>query len=320
MTISSIYEPIQEDMARVEDSLRAISMADFPWMTAPLKHVVESGGKRIRPALTLLSGKFYRYDPKLIPMATAIELFHAATLVHDDTVDKSSVRRGRPTVNSLWGEEIAVLLGDYLFSKSADLVCSAGDLRVMKVFAQTLMNISSGQLRQFVKAFDWRQDRQEYYRQIESKTASLFAAAGESGAILSEAPAEGIEALKTYGRDLGIAFQIVDDVLDFVGEEDEMGKPVGSDLLQGTLTLPVIFLMERHPDHPVVSEVLQSGCSEAGVKHVIEMIHNSSIIEECYQAASDFCAQACRALEQLPENASRRSLLDLANYVIERRR
>jgi len=321
LTISSIYEPIQEDMARVEDSLRAISMADFPWMSEPLKHIVESGGKRIRPALTLLAGRFYRYDPELlVPMATAIELFHAATLVHDDTVDKSSVRRGRPTVNSLWGEGIAVLLGDYLFASSAQLVCSTGHLGVMRVFAQTLMNISSGQLRQFVSAFDWRQDRQEYYRQIESKTASLFSAASESGALLSEAPAEAVEALKTYGHELGMAFQIVDDVLDFVGEEEEMGKPVGSDLLQGTLTLPVILLMEQRPDDPVVREVFQKDGNEAGAQRVIEMIRNSSIVQECYRIASDFCDQARRALEELPDNACRKSLLDLADYVIERRR
>jgi len=308
-------------MARVEDRLREISMADLPWMTEPLKHVVESGGKRIRPALTLLSGRFYRYDPELlIPMAAAIELFHAATLVHDDTVDKSSVRRGRPTVNSIWGGGIAVLLGDYLFSKSADLVCSTNHLGVMKVFAQTLMKISSGQLRQFVSAYDWRQGREEYFLQIESKTASLFAAAGETGAILSEAPAEGVEALKTYGHELGMAFQIVDDVLDFVGEEEEMGKPVGSDLLQGTLTLPVILLTEQHPGDPVAREVFQMGDNEAGVQRVIEMIRNSSIPEECYRIASDFCAQARRTLERLPENAFRRSLLDLAGYVVERRR
>ena len=320
MTISSIYEPIREDLTKVEDSLRAISMADLPWMAEPLKQIVESGGKRIRPALTLLAGKFYRYNTELlVPMATAIELFHAATLVHDDTVDNSSVRRGRPTVNSLWGEEIAVLLGDYLFSKSADLVCSTGDLRVMKVFAQTLMSISSGQLRQFVSAYNWRQGREEYYWQIESKTAALFCAAGESGALLSEAPADSVEALKTYGHELGIAFQIVDDVLDFVGEEEEMGKPVGSDLLQGTLTLPVILITERYPDDPVVREAFERDGNEAGVQRVIEMIRNSSIIDECYRIASGFCAQARHALEHLPDNASRRSLFELADYVIERR-
>jgi len=190
----------------------------------------------------------------------------------------------------------------------------------MKVFAQTLMKISSGQLRQFVSAYDWRQGREEYFLQIESKTASLFAAAGETGAILSEAPAEGVEALKTYGHELGMAFQIVDDVLDFVGEEEEMGKPVGSDLLQGTLTLPVILLTEQHPGDPVAREVFQMGDNEAGVQRVIEMIRNSSIPEECYRIASDFCAQARRTLERLPENAFRRSLLDLAGYVVERRR
>jgi len=171
-----------------------------------------------------------------------------------------------------------------------------------------------------VSAFDWRQDRQEYYRQIESKTASLFSAAGESGALLSEAPAEAVEALKTYGHELGMAFQIVDDVLDFVGEEEEMGKPVGSDLLQGTLTLPVILLMEQRPGDPVVREVFQRGGNEAGAQRVVEMIRNSSIVQECYRIASDFCDQARRALEELPDNACRKSLLDLADYVIERRR
>jgi len=308
-------------MAKVEESLIAISMADFPWMSEPLKHIVESGGKRIRPALTLLAGKLYRYNPEqLIPMATAIELFHAATLVHDDTVDKSSVRRNRPTVNSIWGEGVAVLLGDYLFANSAQLVCSTGHLGVMRVFAQTLMSISSGQLRQFVSAYNWRQDRQEYYRQIESKTASLFCAATESGALLSAALAEGVEALRTYGHDLGMAFQIVDDVLDFVGEEKELGKPVGSDLLQGTLTLPVILLIEQHPDDPAIKEVFEKGGSEAGVRRVIEMIRDSSIVPECYRIASDFCAQACHALEGLPDNACRRSLFDLADYVIARRK
>jgi len=308
-------------MARVEQTLKGIALADFPWMSEPLKHIVESGGKRVRPALTILAGKLFRYDPeRLIPMAAAIELFHAATLVHDDTVDKSSVRRSRPTVNSLWGEGVAVVLGDYLFANSAQLVCSTGHLGVMRVFADTLMSISSGQLRQFMSAYDWKQDRQEYYRQIESKTASLFSAATESGALLGEAPAGKVEALKKYGHDLGIAFQIVDDVLDFVGQAEEMGKPVGSDLLQGTLTLPVILLMEKHPDNPVIREALEKEDNEADVQRVIEMIRNSSIVPECYQIASDFCRQACLELEGLPDNACRSALFALADYVVARRK
>lgn len=321
MPISSIYEPIQEGMAEVEDSLKAITKADVPWMAEPLGYVLEGGGKRIRPALTLLSGKFYRYDPKLlVPMATAIELFHTATLVHDDAVDNSSVRRGKPTVNSLWGEGVAVLVGDYLFANSAYLVCSIGNFRVMMLFAQTLMKISSGQLRETSRAYNWGQSRQDYYEQIESKTASLFSAATEAGGLLSEAPEEAVEALKTYGHELGMAFQIVDDILDFVGEEEELGKPVGSDLLQGTLTLPAILLMEQHPGDPIIREIFQKGDDKARVQRLIEMIRNSSIVPECYRIAAHFCAQACRALEGLPENACRRALLDLADYVIERRR
>jgi len=321
LLISSIYEPVRQGMAEVEESLKAAGKVDLPWMAEPLRHVLESGGKRIRPAVTLLAGKFYHYNlEQLIPMATAIELFHTATLVHDDAVDKSLVRRGRATVNSLWGEGIAVLLGDYLFANSSELICSTGNLRVVRLFAQMLMNISSGQLRQLMSAYDWRQDREDYYQQISSKTASLFSTATEAGAILSEAPEEGVEALGTYGHGLGMAFQIVDDILDFIGEEEEMGKPVGSDLLQGTLTLPAILLMEQHPDDPIIREIFQKSEDKAGVERVIERIRNSSIVEDCYRIAADFLARACRALESLPKNACRRSLFDLADYIIERRK
>jgi len=308
-------------MAEVEESLKAAGKVDLPWMAEPLRYVLESGGKRIRPALTLLAGKFYHYNPEqLIPMATASELFHTATLVHDDAVDKSLVRRGRATVSSLWGEGIAVLLGDYLFANSAALVCSTGNLRVLRLFAQMLMTISSGQLRQVMSAYDWRQDREDYYQQISSKTASLLSLATEAGAILSEAPEEGVEALRTYGHELGMAFQIVDDILDFIGEEEELGKPVGSDLMQGTLTLPAILHMEQHADDALLREVFEKRGDRAGVERVIEMVRNSSIVQDCYKIAADFCAQACHALEGLPDNPSRRSLLDLADYIIERRR
>ena len=305
----------------MEVGFREVGGVDLHWMVEPLKYVLESGGKRVRPAMTLLAGKFYRYNPEqMIPLATAVELFHTATLVQDDAIDKSAVRRGKPTVNNLWGEAIAVLLGDYLFAKAAELVCSTGNLRVMSIFAQTLMHISSGQLRQYMSAYDWRLDRQEYYKQIESKTAWLFSVAAQSGALISGALEEEVEAFKTYGSNLGMAFQIVDDILDFIGEEEELGKPVGSDLIQGTLTLPAILLMEQHPDETIIKEIFEKRGDRAGVERVIEMIRNSSIVEDCYQIAADFCAQACLALDGLPDNACRKSLFDLADYVIERRK
>ncbi len=321
MDISSIYEPIGEGMAQVEECLKEMAKADLPWVGEPLEYVLESGGKRIRPALTLLSGKFYHYNPELlVPMAAAVELFHTATLVHDDAVDRSLVRRGKPTVNALLGEGVAILLGDYLFATSSRLVSGTGNLKVVNLFAETLVAISSGQLRQFVSAYDWRQERQEYYQQIESKTASLFSAAAESGAILSDAPQKAVAGLSTYGRNLGMAFQIVDDILDFIAEEEELGKPVGSDLLQGTLTLPAILLMEQHPADPVIKEIFQNREDKAGVERVIQMVRQSPVVAECYRIAEGFCAEACRALDGLPENACRRSLLDLADYIIERRR
>ena len=304
----------------VDDKLISFARVDFPWLAEPLAYVLESSGKRVRPGITLLAGKFFQYDiDTLVPMATSIELFHNATLVHDDAVDNAMLRRGKTAVNSLWGDGVAVLLGDYLFSLAADLVSSIGNFRVMSMFAKTLTEISGGQLRETFSAYGWSQNRESYYEQIYSKTASLFAAATGTGAVLSDAPEEAVAALTSYGKNLGMAFQVIDDILDFIGDEGELGKPVGSDLLQGTLTLPVILLMEQRPQDNIQQMLAEKPGDQEEVARVIEMVRNSSILEECYQIAGGFSSQACRDLEALPENASRGSLIDLADYVIERR-
>jgi geranylgeranyl pyrophosphate synthase len=304
----------------VDDKLISFARVDFPWLAEPLAYVLESSGKRVRPGITLLAGKFFQYDiDTLVPMATSIELFHNATLVHDDAVDNAMLRRGKTAVNSLWGDGVAVLLGDYLFSLAADLVSSIGNFRVMSMFAKTLTEISGGQLRETFSAYGWSQNRESYYEQIYSKTASLFAAATGTGAVLSDAPEEAVSALTSYGKNLGMAFQVIDDILDFIGDEGELGKPVGSDLLQGTLTLPVILLMEQRPQDNIQQGLAEKPGDQEEVARVIEMVRNSSILEECYRIAGGFSSQACRDLEALPENASRGSLIDLADYVIERR-
>jgi len=321
MSVASIYEPIHEGLGMVEEKLISFARVDFPWVAEPLIHVLESQGKRIRPGLTLLAGRFYHYDlESLVPMAAAIELFHNATLVHDDAVDKASLRRGRAAVNSLWGEGVAVLLGDYLFSLAADLVCSIGNFRVMSLFAKTLTEISSGQLRETSNAYSWRQDREGYYEQIYSKTASLFAAATGTGSVLSQAPEEAVTALTSYGKNLGMAFQVIDDILDVTGDEGEMGKPVGSDLIQGTLTLPIILLMEKNPDGDHLRELFEKSEDPPDVARIIEIVRNSPIIDECYRIARGFLSKACRALETLPQDSCSRSLRDLTDYVIERRK
>ena len=319
--MSTIYEPIQEDLVRVEDRLRSVCEVDSPQLSKLLDYSLKSGGKRIRPALILLSGKFYRYDLNyLMPMATAVEILHTATLVHDDVIDNSPVRRGRPTVNKAWGEDKAILLGDYLLAKSQELVAETQNLRVVRLFAQTFMTLSSGELAQAFNAFNLEQTRQQYLQRISAKTASLISLATESGAILSQAPEKSVEALKEYGHNLGIAFQIVDDILDFIGTEEEMGKATGSDLAQGTLTLPAMLVLERYPEDNPVKRLFQNEDRSKNIGLAIELVRSSSIPQECYAVASDYCARACHNLKLLPDNVCRRSLIELAEYVVKRRK
>ncbi len=335
MQLSEIYQPVQPDLAKVEAMMKSVSKADFSWLpeqlTDTLKdssklpelltHSLEGDGKMIRPALTLLSGKSYNYNlDRLLPMATAVEIMHTATLVHDDAIDNSPLRRGRPTINRVWDDDKAILLGDYLFAKAGELVSTTQNLQVIKLLSQTLMTITSGELAQSFSSFNLEQTRQNYLHRIISKTASLFSLATESGAMLSQAPAKSVRALKEYGHNLGIAFQIVDDIMDFIGTEKEMGKPVGSDLTQGTLTLPAMLLLERCPEDNPVRELFQNRNKRENIKLAIELVRSSSIVQECYTVASDYCARACRSLSPLPESASRQSLINLAKYVIERKR
>ena len=252
-------------------------------------------------------------------MAAAVELMHTSTLVHDDTIDKSTVRRGKPTINNLWGGDTAILLGDYLFAKAGVFVADTQNPRAIKLFSQTLMTISSGELRQYLGAFKLDQTRENYIQRIAQKTASLFALATESGAILSEAPDESVTILKDYGYNLGIAFQIVDDILDFLGTEELLGKPVGSDLAQGTLTLPAMLVLERYPDNNPIKNLFETGDKD-NIARAVELISDPSIVQECYQAAAVYCSKACLNLFKLPDISSRQALIDLASFVCQRER
>jgi geranylgeranyl pyrophosphate synthase len=325
LQLNDIYRLIGEDLAKVEGQIKSVTKVDSPVLAELLEHSLKEGGKRIRPVLTLLSAKFYDYNlDLLLPMATSVELMHTATLVHDDAIDDSAVRRGRPTVNSLWGEDRAVLLGDYLFARAGEFAALTGNLRVIRLFAQTLQIISSGEIDQTFDAFKLEQSRERYFKRIASKTASLFSLATESGAILSQAPEEQVKVLREYGYNLGIAFQIVDDTLDFVGTEEEMGKPVGSDLAQGTLTLPAMLSLERYPDENPVTELFRNrdmaeGDKKKKIKEAIEMVAEPQIIKQCYEVASDYCDEACRHLVKLPDNPSRQALKDIAALVLSRK-
>ena len=321
MELSTIYEPIQEDLVSVEERLRSVSRVDFPHLSELLDYSLKSNGKRIRPVLTLISGKFYDYDPgHLLAMATAVEIMHTATLVHDDAIDNSAMRRGRATINALWNDEKAVLLGDYLFAEAGAFTASTDNLRAIKLFADTLKTISSGELNQSFNAFNLKKSRAAYFQRVAQKTSALFSMATESGAAMSQAPEESIQILIKYGYDLGIAFQIVDDILDFVGTEEELGKPTGSDLAQGTITLPSMLLLERYPDDNPIKRLLDSKDRQAEITRAIDMVRNSSIIQECYQVAGEYSARACRNLKLLPDKVGRQSLMDIAGFVTMRKK
>jgi geranylgeranyl pyrophosphate synthase len=321
LELSNIYEPVSNDLQKVEQSLSTVCKVDHLWLGELLKHSLGTSGKRIRPALTLLSGQFHNYNLDiLIHMSVAIELLHTATLIHDDAIDKSYTRRGRETIYKLYGTEAAVLLGDYLFAKAGVESSNTKNVRAINLFSSTLMIISAGELNQAKNAYNINQTRQEYIDRIFGKTASLFCLSTESGGILSDADEQSIQALKEYGRYLGLAFQIVDDILDFIGTEAELGKPAGSDLSQGTLTLPAMLLNEKYPDDNPIKRLFQDKSQEQNIAAAIEQIRNSDIVDQCYRIAREYCGSACFTIKNFQNIPARKSLEYLADFVVTRRK
>lgn len=314
MSIQQIFAPIQNELQQIEARLRETVRVEYIPLANIFEMLIGSGGKRIRPALCVLATRFHPTDPEqAITLAISTELVHAATLIHDDLIDKSSVRRGSPTVNSRWSGTATVLAGDFLLARAADIAASIENFRVMRIFARTLMTICEGEIRQDFARSQWPPNRAEYYRHIESKTASLFVAATEGGAILSGASEDEIAALQSYGRNLGMAFQMVDDILDFTADENELGKPVGSDLRQGTFTLPIFYYLEQDARAQTIGDFIG-----ADIDRLIDAIRNSSAIAAAKAEAQRAAQTARDALAIFPDTTYRRALLDLADYVVER--
>ena len=245
LSLKQILAPVASDIARIDDTLRSSTTLDFPLIQQGVEAIIAAGGKRLRPAILFLAAQFHRYDlERLVPMAAAIELLHTASLVHDDTIDNALTRRGLPTLDSIMDENTTVLVGDFLFARSAVLSTMGGVLRATRIFAESLVTISEGEIEQKFATRHMTASIEQYYQRIYSKTAVLFAAAGEIGAVISEAPEDEVQRLRHYSRQLGMAFQIVDDILDIHSTTEELGKPVGGDLRQGTVTLPTMLYLE----------------------------------------------------------------------------
>lgn len=290
-----------------------------PALTSALDHLLASGGKRVRPATALLTGRLFDSDPaRTVALAAAIEMLHTATLVHDDLIDGSLLRRGLPTLNAQWTPGATVLTGDFLFARAAELASETDSVRVMGVFSRTLMIIVNGEINQmFVGRGE--ASRTGYLDRIYAKTASLFAVAGEAAAILGDADDRTVAAMRLFGREIGMAFQIVDDILDFSGDQARVGKPVGSDLRQGLFTLPVLRYMEHHPDDPNVADLLNGHAGEhERVERVVAAVRNSSAIPEALDEAKAYVRRAQTALAATPASEYRQALSDLAEYFVSR--
>ena len=316
----ALYGPVADDLPAVDALLESLYDVDFPWLREMLEAALGGGGKRMRPAVSLLAGRLGEYDlGPLVPMAASVELLHTATLVHDDVIDQAEERRGRPTAAAMFNNAPSVMLGDYMFAHAAEFVARTGNIRVIRNFADTLRVMASGELSQDVAAFEYSRDVRRYLDRIHGKTASLFATASEGGAIVSGAPEPHVEAARRYGQRLGMAFQIVDDVLDFSATSEELGKPAGSDLLAGTLTLPALLYMERYPDDNPIRRAFDGVRRRSNLQRAIEEIRGSGLLDESLDAGRRFADEAVEALDALPPGEPRDTFERLAAFVVERR-
>ena len=321
MSTVTFFTPVQEEMRQVEELMRAQADGHHPELRAALHHLLGAGGKRIRPTLVLLTGNMLGADPdKLITLAAAVEMLHTATLVHDDLIDGALLRRGNPTLNARWSPASTVLTGDFIFARAAKLAAETDCLPLMRLFAETLAIIVNGELTQLFSSRDIA-NRENYNQRIFAKTASLFEMSARGAAMISPVDEAVVEAMRNYGCQVGMAFQIVDDILDFNGEQAEVGKPVGSDLLQGLITLPTLHYIEDHPDDPNIRPLLEGNYSvgQKQMNRLVQSIRKSDAISRSMNEAQKYVAEAVRALTDMPVGTERQALEDLARYIVDRR-
>jgi geranylgeranyl pyrophosphate synthase len=307
-----LFGPVAKDLAHVEAQLRKAIEADPPEVARPMADLFEAGGKRIRPALVLLSAMCGSYQiEKLTPAAMAVELTHAATLVHDDVIDRSAVRRGRPTVAAQLGDEPAIVIGDFYFAKAYEQAARTDTPEVVAILARSVMDICAGEVRQQSIRYHYSTDIGEYMRRIEAKTATLLAACCDIGALLGGLDTSKRSALRAYGRSLGLAFQIADDTLDYIGTEGEVGKPIGHDIQEGFATLPLILSAVMLEDDRQLDE------TEA--RRVVNEVRSSQGPELALEQARDHAKTAREQLSALPSDEAVDALVALTNYVVSRK-
>lgn len=320
------HKVAEKDFLAVNDMIVNQLHSDVELVENIGEYIVEGGGKRLRPLVVLLSALACGYkEPSAykkqnhIKLACIIEFIHTATLLHDDVVDTSDLRRGRPTANAKWGNSPTVLVGDFLYSRAFQMLVELGSMDIMKMLADTTNTIAEGEVQQLINAGDPSVDEENYLDVIHKKTAILFQTATAAGALLAEQPDERVEALAQYGHHLGMAFQLQDDVLDYLGNAEEMGKNIGDDLAEGKPTLPLIFSMREGTAEQaqLIRESIKN-CDASKIADVVKIVQSCGGLEYTKQAANVHAKKAQHVIANLPETKYKQALYELADFALSR--
>ena len=321
-TLEQIRALVSEDMCAVNALIIKNLDSRITLIQALGEHILNSGGKRLRPLLALLSARCFDITTDShIHLAAIVEFIHTATLLHDDVVDASQLRRGHETANAIWGNEASVLVGDFLFSRAFQMMVHINRLKIMAILAETSNTIAAGEVQQLLNCRDPTTDEAAYMRVIEAKTAKLFAAATQLGAHLTDQPESIENAMAAYGLHLGNAFQLIDDALDYSGDSEKMGKNIGDDLAEGKPTLPLIYAMRQSDTYEknLISEAIREGQIER-LKDIQSIIASTGAIEYTYSAAKREATAAIEALSEIPDSIYKSALIDLAHFTLSRDR
>lgn len=317
----NIFEDIQHELGVVEEELRLAVRTSDPLLTETATHLINAGGKRLRPAFCLLGAKFYNFSlQKTVPLAVALELAHMATLVHDDVVDSSQLRRGMPTVKARWGNKISSHVGDFLLGRALVLISQYENPIISQVLSDTSVKMCEGEILQLSSSFNADQNIRDYFFRIKRKTALLISASCQLGAVSSDAPAVLHLSLRRFGHYVGMAFQITDDMLDMTSEQVKLGKPVGSDLQQGIITLPAIYALKNSPQRDRLHDIAaKRNKTEGEIKEAIELITKCGGIEYASEIAQKYIDKAKKELAGLPDLPAKKTIFKIADFISVRK-
>ncbi|AZV44140.1 heptaprenyl diphosphate synthase component II [Peribacillus asahii] len=313
------YSFLNSDLQLVEKELEAAIHADSSVLTEASLHLLQSGGKRIRPVFVLLAARFGDYDIHVVKhVAATLELIHTASLVHDDVVDDADLRRGSATIKSKWDNRVAMYTGDYIFARALEMMSEINNPRAHQILANIMVELCLGEIEQIKDKFNFEQNWRIYFRRIKRKTALLIASSCQLGAIATGADERIQKRLFRFGYYVGMSYQIMDDILDFTASEAELGKPAGSDLLQGNITLPVLIAM-KNPALKEIIKTVHEEMSKEDMGVIIQAIKASGAIEQATRISDQYLEKAFRELEGLPSNKARKTLSQIAQNIGKRK-